>query len=186
VTCRSAEYVGLAVAVAAALVSVYVFEPATALLSCLLACTMIAIAVSDARRYIVPDVLSLPAIPAGLLASGWLAPDGSYHQAIIDHTAAALAGAGGLFAVGELYRRIRHRTGLGLGDVKLMAVAGAWTGFEGLLLTLLLACAAALAFVLAAAALSRETIDRTTAIAFGTFLAPSIWAVWAWTQAMGS
>jgi prepilin signal peptidase PulO-like enzyme (type II secretory pathway) len=67
-----------------------------------------------------------------------------------------------------------------------MAVAGAWTGFEGVLLTLLLACAAALAFVLAAVALSRETIDRTTAIAFGTFLAPAIWSVWAWVQATGA
>jgi hypothetical protein len=54
------------------------------------------------------------------------------------------------------------------------------------LLTLLLACAAALAFVLAAVALSRETIDRTTAIAFGTFLAPAIWSVWAWVQATGA
>ena len=180
---RSIEYAGFAAAAAATLLSATVFATGTAVISCVFAWTMIAIAVSDARRFIVPDHLSLPAIPAGLLASGWLAPGALAHDVILHHTAAALAGAGGLFAVGEAYRRLRHRSGLGLGDVKLMAVAGAWTGFDGLLLCLLLACAAAISYVLAAALVTRGAIDRFTAIPFGTFLAPAVWVVWAWIQA---
>jgi len=57
---------GLAVMIAA--VSFLVLAPLAALVSCLLGWTMLAIALIDARHFIVPDVLSLPAIPAGLLA----------------------------------------------------------------------------------------------------------------------
>ena len=52
--------------------SIAVFPLKLALVSCLLGWTMLAIAVVDARRFIIPDVMSLPAIPVGLLASGRL------------------------------------------------------------------------------------------------------------------
>ena len=58
-----------ALAVVIAAVSFLVLAPLPALVSCFLGWTMLAIAVIDARHFIVPDVLSLPAIPAGLIAA---------------------------------------------------------------------------------------------------------------------
>ena len=72
--------------------------------------------------------------------------------------------------------------GLGLGDVKLAAVAGAWTGLAGLANVWLFACIAAIGFVLFQRLAGANTISRETRIAFGAFLAPAIWAVWALQQ----
>ena len=63
-----------------------------ALVSCLLGWAMLAIAVIDARRFIIPDVLSLPAIPIGLLASGRLLEPSADGLVRIDHVIGMLAG----------------------------------------------------------------------------------------------
>lgn len=177
----------LAISALAALIAALSFtllQPMTAVVSCALGWAMLAIAVSDVRRFLVPDVLSLPAVPAGLLVSGWLAPQAIAAEVVIWHTAAAALGALGLYTVGALYERLRKRQGLGLGDVKLAAGAGAWTGPDGMTLVLLLACAAALTYVLALRLRGDETLSGTTAIPLGTFLAPSIWCIWLFGQAL--
>lgn len=156
-----------------------VFAPPIAVVSCLLGWSMLAIAVNDARDFIIPDTLSLPAIPVGLLVSrviGSGASPGS--DALLAHVAAAALGAGALYGVREAYRWWRGREGLGLGDVKLAAAAGAWTGIQGLGHVLLLACALAFAFVLLVNARDMRTVRGSTAIPLGVFLAPSIWIVW--------
>ncbi|WP_088344877.1 MULTISPECIES: prepilin peptidase [Rhodomicrobium] len=157
-------------------------DPAPALASCLLAAAMAAIAISDARNFIVPDILSLPAIPAGLLATGWLGvpPD----DAIAEHLGAALVAAFALFALRWAYAALRGREGLGLGDVKLAAVAGAWSGFAGLPTIMLLACVAAIGAVLVMKASGRAAVTAITPVPFGAFLAPAIWVVW-FAQAAG-
>jgi leader peptidase (prepilin peptidase)/N-methyltransferase len=78
--------VGLAVVIAA--VSFLVFSPLLALLSCALGWTMLAIAVADARWFIVPDVLSLPAIPAGLLAAPLLDEARAPSALMLEHAGA--------------------------------------------------------------------------------------------------
>ena len=161
-----------------ALPSFWLLEPVAAAISCGFGLAMAAIAISDARRFIVPDRLSLPAIPAGLLASGWLAAEMPAHEVMLSHLTAALTGALCLFAVREAYAALRGREGLGLGDVKLAAVAGAWTGFAGLPLVLLLACLGAVAAVLAASIRGKASVTATTAVPLGATLAPAIWLVW--------
>ncbi len=145
---------------------------------------MAAISVSDARRFIVPDVLSLPAIPAGLLASGSFG--GWYGSGIVnsENLVAMALGAGALYGIRQAYAGLRGREGLGLGDVKLAAVAGAWTGIAGLIHVTLLAALAALGAValfalwqVLAGPGRASTIDAATAIPFGAFLAPAIWFV---------
>jgi len=173
-----------ALAVLVATLSFAALEPVIAVLSCALGWAMLAIAVSDMRRFLVPDVLSLPAIPLGLLASGWLAPDGSYDMVVLWHSAAAIFGALCLYLIAEIYQRVRGRSGLGLGDVKLAAVAGAWTGPDGLSRVLLVACAAAITYVLVRNATTERKITGTTPIPLGAFLAPAIWIVWLAAQAM--
>jgi leader peptidase (prepilin peptidase)/N-methyltransferase len=155
-----------------------------AVVSCLLGWAMLAIAVVDARRFIIPDVLSLPAIPAGLLASGRLMDPSAADLVRVDHVIGMLAGGLGLWLVRAAYYRIRRREGLGLGDVKLAAAGGAWIGWQSLSDAILLAAALALSLVIALALVRGRELSAAARIPFGCFLAPSIWLVWA-LAAMG-
>jgi leader peptidase (prepilin peptidase)/N-methyltransferase len=155
-----------------------------AVVSCLLGWAMLAIAVVDARRFIIPDVLSLPAIPVGLLASGRLMDASVADLVRVDHVIGMLAGGLGLWLVRAAYFRIRRREGLGLGDVKLAAVAGAWIGWQSLSDAILLAAALALSLAIALALVRGRELSAAAKIPFGCFLAPSIWRVWA-LAAMG-
>lgn len=168
----------VAAALAIAAMSFAALDPMTATISCALGSAMLAIAVSDARRFIVPDALSLPAIPAGLIVSLLIGEAPTTSGAPLMHLAAAAAGAAAFYAIRWIYFRLRARHGLGLGDVKLAAVAGAWTGFEGLSIVLLLATAAAMTFVLIAHVATRRSVEGATAVPFGAFLAPAIWLTW--------
>lgn len=177
----SSVLIALLAAIVAA-VSFLVFEPGLALLSCLLGWTMLSIAVVDARRFIVPDVLSLPAIPAGLLVARMLEDGPGADAMLLEHLAAAVLGAAAFYAIRQLYYLWREREGLGLGDVKLAAVAGAWTGLSGLGHVILLASSLAISGVLLAHLKNVRAIRGSTAVAFGVFLAPSIWFVWCVNQ----
>jgi leader peptidase (prepilin peptidase) / N-methyltransferase len=150
-----------------------------AVVSCLLGWAMLAIAVVDARRFIIPDVLSLPAIPAGLLASGRLMDPSVADLVRVDHVIGMLAGGLGLWLVRAAYFRVRRREGLGLGDVKLAAAAGAWIGWQSLSDAILLAAALALSLAIALALVRGKQLSAAAKIPFGCFLAPSIWLVWA-------
>lgn len=144
---------------------------------------MAAISISDARRFIVPDSLSLPAIPAGLLASGFLGDGSAEMLTAFDHLVGMLVGAVLFMGVRSGYRQLRGREGLGLGDVKLAAVAGAWTALDGLLHVVMVAGVTALIFVGGVAVAgffgrhAGATLTYETAIPFGAFLAPAIWLV---------
>jgi leader peptidase (prepilin peptidase)/N-methyltransferase len=167
-----------ALAALIAAISFGVLAPLPALVSSLLGWVMLAVAVADARAFIVPDVLSLPAIPAGLLAAPLL--DGALTPSalVLEHVAAAVLGAAALYAIRQLYFVLRGREGLGLGDVKLAGVAGAWTGLAGFGHVLLLACVLAIGAVLLVHVRERRAVTGWARVAFGVFLAPSIWLVW--------
>jgi leader peptidase (prepilin peptidase)/N-methyltransferase len=77
----------------------------------------------DAKTFILPDRITLPLILAGLAVTRWLAPD-----QLTDHAAAAALGYLGFTALNAAYRALRGRDGLGQGDAKLLAAAGAWLG----------------------------------------------------------
>lgn len=177
--------VGIGAAVVG-LISFRTLSIVPALVSVALAITMLAIAAVDARSFRIPDVLSLPAIPAGLLASGSLLNADVAAIADLAHVLAAIAGPALFLALREGYWRLRGREGLGLGDVKLAAVAGAWTGPQGLIDVILLGSIAALVLVLVGAALRRDRsgIGAATRLPFGITLAPAIWLVW-WLMATG-
>ena len=76
-------------------------------------------------------------------------------------------------------RRTRPRERAGSPHVpRLSAAAGAWTGWDYFADVILLAAAAALTFAIAQAIVRRKSLSGTERIAFGAFLAPSIWVVW--------
>jgi leader peptidase (prepilin peptidase)/N-methyltransferase len=80
-----------------------------------------------------------------------------------------VAGGGGLYAIAEAYYRVRHEEGLGMGDVKMLAMIGAFLGWKLTLVTLMIASLAGSAVGLALIALRRGSMKY--ALPFGTFLA---------------
>jgi len=151
--------------------------PLAALAAGYMGFTVLAIALVDKRKFIIPDYLSLPAIPLGLAVAYFTFPD-DWRGVLQNHLAAAAISAGALYLVRLAYRHTRGVEGLGLGDVKLAAAAGAWLGLEPLPITLLVATTAALTAVLLQGLRPREKPTAQTPVPFGSFLAPSILIVW--------
>ena len=143
-----------------------------------LALLMLAIAIVDARRFIIPNELNAAALGLALVHAVFAQLDASPFSAI----AMALfrgAALGLMFlALREAYRRLRGREGIGLGDVKLAAVAGAWLDWPAMPIAVEIAALAALAvygwrhFVLG------RPMHATSRIPFGLFFAPAIWLAW--------
>ena len=159
-------------AAAVALIALAVDDGETAWLDCLLGWWLLALAWIDARRWILPDALTLPLILAGLFAALVFDPD-----ALAERALGAVLGYLALRLIGWAYLRLRGREGLGEGDAKLLAAGGAWLGALVLPQIILVA---ALSALLAAAALrlSGRRIRAQTALPFGPFLALAIWALW--------
>jgi leader peptidase (prepilin peptidase)/N-methyltransferase len=95
--------------------------------------TLLTISFIDLQHKIIPDILSLPGIVAGLAAS--FAPD---TVSWLDSIIGIIAGGGSLFLVAVIYERITGREGMGGGDIKLLAMIGAWMGWRQLHLIVLL------------------------------------------------
>jgi len=164
------------VACAVLWVSLAVAPGVNGLAGAALAAISLAIAVVDYRQMIIPDELNASALLIGLAAAGLrtpAAPFGSVLEAAV--RAAAMFAA--FFAFRLLYRRVRGVEGMGLGDVKLAAAAGAWLDWPQLPLAVDFAALAALAAVLSARLKGRE-LAWTAKVAFGVFFAPSIWLCW--------
>ena len=170
--------VTLVSAMTVVVVSFSVLSLGIAVVSCALGLVMLAIALADSRWFIVPDVLSLPAIPAGLLASGRLLDPSSIVLASSHHVIGMIAGGFAFWLIRVAYARVRQQEGLGLGDVKLAAAAGAWVGWQELANVVLLASSLALAAITLASLVRRRQVSSTDKLPFGCFLAPSIWLVW--------
>ena len=134
--------------------------------------TLLALAAMDLRALVLSDYLTLPLIAAGLVVVAWL----DLAQ-VPNHLAAAAVGGLLIVAVAWAYRRIRGRDGLGMGDAKLMAAAGAWVGLEGLGAVMLYGVAATLILVLVKGA-SGDTVAAETAVPLGAGLAAGLWLVW--------
>ena len=167
-----AAFAGL-FAACAALVWAFERPPAPMLaVSVLLGAGLSLLSGIDVRSYRLPDVLTLPLMLAGVAVAWWLDLAPVWWRAV-----SAGISWGLLAAVAALYQRARGRAGLGMGDAKLLAAAGAWVGAEGLPTVLLIGAVSAL--VLAGAArLAGRAIDGGTRVPFGPFLAFGIWMVW--------
>ena len=146
-----------------------------ALIAALLVITFI-----DLDHRIIPDAITLPGIPIGLAASfgpGLISPSASL--------IGILAGGGSLFLVAWGYQLITQREGMGGGDIKLLAMIGAFMGWQGVLFTIFVA---SLTGTLAGMALiCRRRGDMKLAVPFGPFLAVGAIAylfsgaeLWAW------
>lgn len=127
-----------------------------------------ALTVIDARTYRLPDILTLPLIAAGVLAT-WLIGSPIWLSVL-----GAAIGYGALVGVEKAYERARGRQGLGRGDAKLFAAGGAWCGALALPFILLAASLAALIYVGVLRLVTGKPISADHMIAFGPFLAFAI------------
>src|SRR5215470_9005761 len=124
---------------------------------------MIVLFVIDLQHRILPNAITLPGIIAGFLLSevagpGWL-------SSLIG----IAVGAGSLFAIAEVYYRVRHEEGLGMGDVKMLGMIGAFLGWKLVLVTLVLSSIAGSIVGVIVLVARRESLKY--ALPFGTFLA---------------
>jgi len=127
------------------------------------ACAMVVLFVIDLQHQILPNEITLPGIVVGLACSVFLEP--GWRDALIG----AVAGGGSLWLLAEAYRRLRHKDGLGFGDVKMLAMIGAFLGWKLMLLTLVFASFTG-SFVAIALMLARRA-DWQSKLPLGTFLA---------------
>jgi leader peptidase (prepilin peptidase)/N-methyltransferase len=159
-------------AVGVAIASAMVFSGWSVWMSCLLGWALLALAATDFKYYLLPDFLTLPLIVAGLLVSWQLD-----HASLLAHAIGAACGLAFVIGLRRIYRRLRGREGMGLGDAKLFAAAGGWVSWDGLPSVMLLAALSGLAFGLLKGARD-NTVSLTDRVPFGAFLSFGIWIVW--------
>jgi leader peptidase (prepilin peptidase) / N-methyltransferase len=98
----------------------------------LFASILIVLFAIDLEHHLLPNVITLPGIVAGLAFSAMLPPGP------IDSLIGVLAGGGALWLIGEAYYRYSGQEGMGGGDVKMLAMIGAFLGWKLMILTLVL------------------------------------------------
>lgn len=138
---------------------------------------LIALSLIDFDHKLLPDTIVLPGIWAGLLLSLFsLFTDA--HSSIIG----AVAGYLSLWGVFHLFRLITGKQGMGYGDFKLLALFGAWLGWQQLLLIVLLSSlVGALVGIALILFLGR---DRSIPIPFGPYLASAGWISLLWGDSL--
>jgi leader peptidase (prepilin peptidase)/N-methyltransferase len=115
---------------------------------CLYGALMVVLAFADLEQRILPDEFTLGGAVVGIVLSAWVPVQAGYVQLFLatrysdrwlsmgESVLGAVAASGMLWAVGAAYSALRHKDGLGLGDVKMLAAVGAFMGLQGALATL--------------------------------------------------
>jgi leader peptidase (prepilin peptidase)/N-methyltransferase len=127
------------------------------------ACAMVVLFAIDLEHQLLPNVITLPGIVIGLIASTVLPPG------LVDALIGVLVGGGVLWLIGEAYFRFSGHEGMGGGDVKMLAMIGAFLGWKLVLVTLVLSSVAGSIIGLTVIAARRGGMKY--ALPYGTFLA---------------
>ena len=133
---------------------------------------MIVLFFTDWDHHLLPDAVTLSGFVLGVAAAWWnpFLGEPGWPRLVASVTGAAL-GAGILWSVGALYKRVRGVEGMGFGDVKLMAFVGAFTGPAGVAATLFFGSIVGAVIGLALIPLRGKSLK--TELPFGCFLAPA-------------
>jgi len=154
---------------------------------------MIALVASDLEERILPDEFTLGGTLIGLAFSPFVPLEhyfasmfipfswGERWQSFGESLFAALVGSGSIWLVGYLYQKMRHREGLGFGDVKMIAMIGAFVGLRFSLLTLILASIAGSVLGLIYIKLTGKDA-ATYELPFGSFLGLTALGVALWNN----
>lgn len=144
-----------------------------ALLALVVTWCLLALSLIDAEHQLLPDVLVLPTLWLGLVvnAFGLFVP-------LADALWGAVVGYLSLWSVYWLFRLVTGKEGLGYGDFKLLALLGAWGGWQVLPLTLLLSSVVGAVIGLCLLRLRKASLGTT--MPFGPYLAIAGWIAWLW------
>lgn len=126
----------------------------------------------DFYHYILPDVITLPGMVIGLIlsATSLLGPPiASLEDALIG----VVAGGGGLWGFAWIFEKITGKVGMGFGDVKLLALIGAWLGWQALPFTLFFAGLSGSIVGISWILIAKR--DRNLQIPFGPYLVAGSW-----------
>jgi leader peptidase (prepilin peptidase)/N-methyltransferase len=136
-----------------------------------LASLLIACAGIDFDKGIIPDKLTIPGIVLGVLLSVTVLKEGAVAAALYRSALGMLVGGGSLLAVGLLYKLVRKVEGMGGGDVKMMAMVGAFLGFKLALLTIFVG--SVLGGIVGVVVMRRTSEGMRASVPFGVFLSPA-------------
>lgn len=140
---------------------------------------LLVISVIDIHHRIIPDELSLGGIVVGIVASFFL-PEMEWWRSLLG----CLAGGAVFLLISMAYEKFAGREGLGGGDVKLLAMLGAWLGLESILVLVLISSAVGSVVGVVWMLVSRGNLK--TAIPFGPFLAAAGFLYSFWGRELGA
>jgi leader peptidase (prepilin peptidase)/N-methyltransferase len=136
-----------------------------------LSSALVAITVIDLQHQIIPDVISLPGIPLGFVASFFIGD--LYHVGDVlgwkNSLIGIVAGGGSLFLVATVYELLTKKEGMGGGDIKLLAMMGAFLGWRAV--PFIIFAGSLLGSVIGISVMLAQKKDSKLAIPFGPFLA---------------
>lgn len=162
---------------AAVVISLGVAPNADGLFGAALAALMVATAFTDARHFVVPNMLTGAAFVLAL-ANAAVTGDTTAAADVGSSLMRAAATGGMFFALRAAYAALRERHGIGLGDVKLAAVAGAWVAWTTIPIVIEVAAVAAIGGYLFRQLSLGRPVRAAGRIPFGLYLAPAIWLGW--------
>ena len=165
------------VGTAAIYVSVISAPGVSGVLGAGLALVMLAIAIIDGRRFIIPNWLNAAGMALAIVYAGVREPE-AIGQAVAVAMLRGLAVALAFFSLRYGYAKLRGRQGLGFGDVKLAFVAGTWLDWMTIPIAIELAAFAAITTYVLRQLILGQPISATTRMPFGLFFAPAIWISW--------
>jgi leader peptidase (prepilin peptidase)/N-methyltransferase len=140
------------------------------------ACAMVVLFAIDLEHQILPDAITLPGIVAGLACAVFLPPG------IVAALLGALAGGGVLFLIAEAWSRLRHVEAMGFGDVKMLAMIGAFLGLKLVILTFVLS--SFLGGIVGGLLILSGRGSMASRVPFGTFLAVAALVASLWGDAI--
>ena len=128
-----------------------------------LACGLVVLFAIDLEHQILPDVITLPGIVVGFLCSLFLPPGP------VMSLAGIVAGGGILWLIAEIWLRVRKVDAMGFGDVKMLAMVGAFLGVKLVILVFVLS--SMLGGIVGVVLIAARRADMATRVPFGTMLA---------------
>ena len=139
----------------------------------LLSWGLLALSLIDAEHQLLPDILVLPLLWLGLIVNSF-----ELFVSLQDALWGAVLGYLCLWSVYWLFKLLTGKDGIGHGDFKLLAMLGAWGGWQSLPLTIMLA--SLVGAIVGALMLRRRNLHTSTPIPFGPFLAIAGWIALLW------
>ena len=167
----------LAAALMAVMAAVRFGVSPEALFAMALGWALLALAVIDLEHQLLPDDITLPFL--------WLGIALNFFNVFTDLRASvlgAILGYGALWSVYIIYKLVTGKTGMGHGDFKLLALLGAWLGWQ--LLPLIIISASILGAIIGIGMIIFRAHDKDIPIPFGPYLAIGGWIAMLWGPAI--